>query len=148
MGLCGLAPDLWTAEAGGELSYTFWGIHGTFFVGLAIDSHGHVALYHGGGAGSGAGAGGSLNLQAGGSNANDVCGLGGPFQNASGTGGVGGAEGTLDVFQGKGNGPGGTVTGGGLSGGIGGGGSASVTVTGTKVVPINGHCGPGGIWTP
>jgi len=76
------------------------------------------------------------------SNADTVCGLGGPFANASGTFGAEGVAGAVDVFQGNGNGPGGVVTGGGLTVGVGGGGSASVGGTATSVVPIGSYSCP------
>lgn len=114
------------------------GVTVSFFFGLAWDSKGNVAVYHGGGLGVGAGIRGSLGAQVEVSNAATNCGLAGPFGNVSGTGGVGGAAGTVDVFQGRGNGPGGTVTGGGGTFGIGGGVSASGTITATTVTPIAG----------
>ena len=88
------------------------------------------------------GARGSVGIQVGGSNADTVCGLGGPFMNASGTFGVEGAAATADVFQGNGNGPGGTVTGGGVTVGVGGGASASVGGTTTTVVPLGNYSCP------
>ncbi len=144
MGLCGLAPDLWTGQAGASASYTLpWGFSGHFFLGFAIDLHGHFAFYYGGGFGVGGGAGGSLGVQVGHSNAYTVCGLSGPFINSSGTFGVEGVGGTVDVFQGSGPGPGGTVTGGTVTVGAAGGAGASVTGTGTKVVPIHSTCPQG-----
>ena len=136
----GACVPIWnpfTLQVGISGGWTFpWGINVAFFFGLAIDFHGHVAAYHGGGAGAGAGARGSVGVQLAGSNADTVCGLGGPFMNASGTIGAEGATATADIFQGKGNGPGGTVTGGGVTIGVGGGASGSMTVTGTTVTPI------------
>jgi hypothetical protein len=136
--------DPFTAQVGVSVNYTlpWWGITGTLFAGFAIDLHGHVAVYHGRGGGLGVGARASGGVQVGYSNANTVCGLAGPFVNASGTLGVQGVAGTVDVFQGRGNGPGGTVTGGGATLGVGGGGSASVGVTATTVVPVGKYSCP------
>jgi hypothetical protein len=135
-GACLPIGSPFTGQIGVSVGWTFWGINVNLFAGLAVDLHGHFAIYHGRGAGLATGARASGGVQFGGSNADTVCGLGGPFNNASGTLGVEGVAGTVDVFQGKGNGPGGVVTGGGLTLGVGGGASASATRTGTTVVPI------------
>lgn len=128
-----------TAQVGASSTVVLpWGFQWTFFVGFAIDLHGHIALYGGHGPGVGTGASGSAGIQLGVSNADTVCGLSGPFINASGTLGVEGAGGTVDIFQGKGNGPGGTVSGGTVTIGVAGGASASVARTTTTVDPING----------
>ncbi|HET7212008.1 MAG TPA: RHS repeat-associated core domain-containing protein [Terriglobia bacterium] len=143
MGLCGLSPDYWTAQGGVAANLNFpLGISVSFFAGFAIDQHGHVAFYYGKGIGAGQGASGSAGLQFGTSNAYTNCGLAGPFQNASGTFGGEGVGATADVFQGKGNGPNGTVSGGGATIGLAGGGGASATVTQTTVVPIHGPSCP------
>ncbi|HEV2348773.1 MAG TPA: RHS repeat-associated core domain-containing protein [Terriglobia bacterium] len=136
----GVAPNAWTAQVGGAVNYTFpFGITVTSFFGLAVDLHGNIGFYWGLGGGAGAGAGLAGGLQAGVSNAHTVCGLRGPFVNASVSGGEG-AAGTADIFVGKGNGPGGVVTGVAGTVGLGGGASGSLTGAGTSVVPLRGHC--------
>jgi RHS repeat-associated protein len=120
-----------------------WNIYGPFagsgFSGLAIDSHGHIATYWGGGAGLAQGAGVSGGVQLAGSNGNSVCALGGPFTNVSGTAGYE-LAGTGDYFQGAGDAPGGTVKGGGVTLGVGAGGAASIQETGTSVHPFGHTC--------
>ena len=129
-----------TFQLGLAINWHFWGpAAGSYFVGIAIDSHGHVAGYGGGGLGLAEGAGASLGVQFAGSNGNSVCALGGPFTNVSGTGGVGGVAGTGDYFQGAGDAPGGLVQGGGVTVGLGGGAGGSVQMTGTQVVPFGNH---------
>jgi RHS repeat-associated protein len=128
---------LWTLEIGISVNYTLpFNISGTVFAGIAVDTHGNVATYDGGGGGLGEGAGASGGVSVGVSNADTVCGLGGPFLNVSGTGGIDGLAGTADYFTGAGNGPGGVVTGGGATIGVGGGAGASAMVTGTNVHPF------------
>jgi RHS repeat-associated protein len=142
-GLCGPIWNPYTAQVGLSGGWTFpWGVNVNFFFGLAVDLHGHVAVYHGRGFGGAVGARGSAGIQFGGSNADTVCGLGGPFMNASGTFGAEGATATADVFQGNGNGPGGIVTGGGVTVGVGGGASASMGPTWTSVVPLGSYSCP------
>lgn len=85
------------------------------------------------------GAGVTGGVQVAGSNAYTVCGIGGPFLQGSGTFGVSGVAGTADAFHGPGNGPGGKVTGGGATFGVGGGAAASVQRTNTTVIPLGGH---------
>lgn len=113
------------------------------FVGVVFDSSRHIGVYWGSGAGAGEGLGFSAGLQAGAANGNSICGMIGPFENVSGTGGEGMA-GTVDYFQGEGDAPGGIVRGAGITGGIGGGGGFSATVTGTGVHPFGGHSCSGG----
>lgn len=86
-----------------------------------------------------AGAGVSGGVQFAGSNGNSVCALGGPFTNVSGTAGYE-LAGTGDYFQGAGDAPGGLVQGGGVTLGVGGGGAASLQVTGTSVHPFGHSC--------
>jgi RHS repeat-associated protein len=113
-GPCVVIGNPFTGQVGVSVGWTFpWGVNVNFFAGFAVDLHGHFAFYHGRGVGAGLGARASGGVQVGYSNANTVCGLAGPFANASGTLGAEGAAGTVDVFQGSGNGPGGIVTGGG-----------------------------------
>src|ERR1700722_7989694 len=68
-----------------------WNIYGPFagsgLAGFAVDLHGHIAAYWGGGGGLAQGAGVSGGVQLAGSNGNSVCALGGPFTNVSGTAG-------------------------------------------------------------
>ena len=128
-----------TLNLGLAVNWNVWGpFAGSVFAGLAIDSHGRVASYWGGGVGMAAGAGWSGGVQAAASNGNQVCALGGPFVNVSGTGGAV-LAGTFDYFEGSGDAPGGLVQGGGGTVGVGGGGAASVQVTRTKVVPVSGQ---------
>ena len=136
-GACVPAANPWTVQVGGSVNLNFWNFSFNFAGGFAIDSHGHVATYQTTGRGVTGGGAGSVGTQVSYSNADTVCGLGGPFWNASGTFGAGGAV-SADVFQGKGNGPGGTVTGGGVTAGAGGGAGGSVTRTETDVAPITG----------
>ena len=134
------ANNGFTFQLGVSVNWNFWGpLAGSGFAGIAIDSHGHVATYWGGGGGMAGGAGFSGGIQLAGSNGNSVCALGGPFTNVSGTAGYE-LAGTGDYFQGAGAGPGGVVQGGGVTLGIGGGGAASVQVTGTSVHPFGHSC--------
>ncbi len=129
-----------TFQLGLALNWNLWGpFAGSGYAGFAVDSHGHIATYWGGGGGLSVGAGVSGGLQLAGSNGNSVCALTGPFANASGTGGfeVGG---TADYFQGAGEGPGGLVQGGGLTLGGGGGAAGSVQATYTAVHPLGHAC--------
>jgi RHS repeat-associated protein len=137
-GSCGGMIYAWTGQVGVSFNYTWWGLSLTWFAGIAVDLHRHVAFYHGRGGGVAEGQGASGGVQLGISNSDTVCGLGGPFGNASGTGGIDGLGGTADVFSGRGPGPGGQVTGGGVTIGVAGGASASTAVTTTTVVPVNG----------
>jgi hypothetical protein len=143
---CVLAANPLTGQVGvsGNLTLPWWGLTGTFYFGIAVDLHGHIGVYYGGGfgVGRGEGASGSAGVQGGLSDADTICGLRGPFGNGSGTFGVEGVGGTVDVFQGSGNGPGGTVTGGTITLGVAGGASASAAGTYTDVVPINGGSCP------
>ena len=142
-GVCVDVGSPWTGQAGVSVGWTFpWGVNINLFAGFAVDLHGHVAIYHGRGVGGAVGSRASGGVQFGISNANTVCGLGGPFVNASGTLGVSGVAGTADVFHGKGNGPGGTVTGGGVTLGVGSGGAASMGVTTTTVAPVGSYSCP------
>lgn len=83
---------------------------GSAFGGIAVDSHGHIATYWGGGLGMAEGTGVSGGVQLAGSNGNSVCSLGGPFTNVSGTAGYE-LAGTGDYFFGAGDAPGGLVQG-------------------------------------
>jgi len=135
-GLCtGSIWNPFTLQVGGSINFTWWIFSINYSAGFAIDLHGHVAAYRAYGGGGGAGAGLSAGVQGAYSNANTVCGLGGPFLNASGTFGAGGAV-SADVFHGKGDGPGGTVTGGGVTAGGGAAADSSITITNTDVTPI------------
>ena len=62
-------------------SYTFsvfgYGISGTYFVGAALDGHGNIATYYGGGGGAGTGFGASGGVQTLTSNAGTICDLAG-----------------------------------------------------------------------
>ena len=127
-----------TAQLGLSGNVGFWGpLTGTGFFGFVVDSHGQVGAYRGGGGGLSAGAGASAGLQLGVSNGNSICAFGGPFVNASATGGAG-AGGTIDGFAGYGDGPGGVVSGASVTAGIAGGADASATITATKIVPFGG----------
>jgi len=106
---------------------------GTAGFGLAVDTHGNIALYGFLGGGTGAGlsgvAGGSVQV----SNAYDVSDLSDLFANGSVTVGAG-AAGTVDGFRGPS--AHGWVTGGGATLGAGGGGSAFAGGTYTKVANL------------
>lgn len=91
------------------------------------------------------GAGLSGGVLLGGSNGNSVCALGGPFTNISGTAGYDALAGTGDYFEGRGDAPGGTVQGGGVTVGVGGGSAASVQETVTSVHPFGHACVDGKI---
>jgi RHS repeat-associated protein len=133
-----------TGQIGLAGNASFWGpLTGGLFAGFIFDSHGHVGVYSGGGGGLGVGAGGSVGLQIGVSNGNGICSMGGPFGNASVSGGALGA-GTVDAFSGQGDGPGGMVNGVSATLGGGGGAGASATVTGTTVTPFGSHQCVGG----
>lgn len=134
------ANNGFTFQVGVAINWNFWGpLAGSGFAGFAIDRGGHVAAYWGGGGGMAAGAGVSGGVQFAGSNGNSVCALGGPFTNVSGTAGYE-LAGTGDYFQGAGDAPGGLVQGGGVTLGVGGGGAASLQVTGTSVHPFGHSC--------
>jgi hypothetical protein len=107
---------------------------GSLFFGLTVDSDGDVATYAGGGLGLTEGAGVSLGLQLAGSNAPNVCALGGGAYNVSGTAGFG-PGGTIDYFQS----PNGNVRGAGGTFGVAGGGDASVQGTWTLVTPLGNY---------
>ena len=127
---------LWTLELGISINYTLpFGVSGTVFAGVVVDTHGNVATYDGWGAGVGEGAGFSGGVSGSISNANTVCGIGGPFANISVTGGDG-AGASADYFTGSGNGPGGVVSGSGVTVGVGGGAAASAMRTDTSVHPF------------
>jgi RHS repeat-associated protein len=134
----GIDPSgLWTVNIGfsGNVNIPIVGpvgIGGGGFGGIAYDGT-NWAWYRGGGGGVGGGGGGSLGIQIGGSNANSVRDLAGPFVSASASGGEGiivGGEG----YIGQGS-NGGSITGGNFF--VGGGGgtpvSGTVGVTYTKV---------------
>ena len=127
-----------TFQLGLSGNVNIWGrLAVTGSLGVVVDTHGKLGGYVSGGGGASAGAGGGLGVQVGASNGNGICSLGGPFGNVSATGGEG-AGGTVDVFAGKGDGPGGVVAGGSVTIGLAGGASGSATVTDTKVVPFGG----------
>ena len=130
---------LYTLQAGVNVSFTAFGVTVSRFVGVVVDDQGNVAVYkgYGGGAGVGAGFEGGLSFAV--SNAYNVCGIGGPFAQASGTAGIEGAAATGDYFAGSGNGPNGLVQGAGATIGIGGGASASTQITNTTVIPLHGR---------
>ena len=122
-----------TANVGVSVNGTLpIGLSFTLFAGLVCDSHWRCRPYWGRGYGAGVGAGVSGGVQVSGSNGNTVCAFGGPFYNYSGTFGEV-AAGTADYYEGAGDAPGGVVRGGGLSFGVGGGGSASAYRTTTNV---------------
>jgi RHS repeat-associated protein len=129
---------LWTFQAGITVGGTVSGVTGSFFAGIAFDSNGNVGTYWGSGVGVGVGAGAYGGVGGALSNANDICGLGGPFMNLSGAAGSG-ASGTGDYFTGSGNGPGGVVTGAGGTIALGGGASSSAQRTKTWVNPLVGR---------
>ena len=128
-----------TFQLGLALNWNLGPLAGSWFFGMAVDSHGHIAGYAGGGGGTGTGGAASVGVQLAGSNGNSVCALGGPFANVSGTAGYE-LAGTGDYFQGAGDGPGGIVQGGGVTLGGGGGAGGSFQVTGTKVSPVGHSC--------
>ncbi|MBI5506115.1 MAG: RHS domain-containing protein, partial [Deltaproteobacteria bacterium] len=110
---------LWTYQVGVGISYGFWfGYAGTIGAGLAIDGHGNIAPYSYWGHGVPLGTGGlSGGVQQAVSNADDVCGLGGWFDDIS-LGGGWGPSATGDGFWGKDQ-QGRTVAGGGVTRGAG-----------------------------
>jgi hypothetical protein len=132
-----------TGQLGVSVNYTLIGLNGTAFAGLLFDSHGHTGIYMGGGGGVAVGAAASGGIQAGFSNGNSICAMGGPFTNYSGTFGAE-ASGTADYFEGGGDAPGGTVSGGGLTGGVGGGCAASASYTVTTIHPFGAYSCVGG----
>jgi RHS repeat-associated protein len=129
-----------TIQIGLNFSGRFFGpAAGSVFSGIAIDSHGHVATYGGGGGGAGIGGEVSLGVQLGISNGNSVCALGGPFGDLSVSGGAG-LAGSADYFYGLGDAPGGVVQGAALTLGGGGGGAVAYQITGTHVAPLRHTC--------
>ena len=102
--------------------------------GIAVDTCGGVGAYSTGGIGAGAGAEGNGGLTIGYSNAPNIGDLAGPFANSEFGAGLGPA-GSLGVFTG--GSPDGQVIGGNLTIGLGGGAGSSVSLTGTRVTPLN-----------
>jgi RHS repeat-associated protein len=135
-GVCGGVINPFTGQVGISVHRSFWGWAINFAAGIAIDLHFHIAVYHTEGAERSVGASVGGGVQVGVSNADTVCGLRGPFGNASGTLGVEGVGGTVDVFMGSGDGPGGIVTGGTITFGPTEGLSGSLGGTYTTVKPI------------
>jgi RHS repeat-associated protein len=130
-----ILSNAYTGNVGIAGSQTLpFGISWTVFFGIVFDFHGHVALYSGGGAGRGIGVGRSVGVQGSVSNADTVCGFGGPFGNVSGTVG-GGTAATVDVYTGKDD-RGRVIAGTGVTLGIGGGASASTYGTLTHIKPL------------
>ena len=130
---------LYTFQLGLNLSGTLFGGTGSLFAGIVIDTQGNVAVYDGYGVGLGEGAGVAGGVSFAASNAYNVCGIGGPFAQASGTGGFSGAAATADYFTGAGDAPNGIVDGAGATIGIGGGAAASAQFTNTFVHPFAGR---------
>jgi RHS repeat-associated protein len=129
---------LWTFQTGLNVSLTGFG--GTFsgFVGIVIDDHGNVGAYGGGGEGVGVGFGGFLGVGGSLSNASNICGIAGPFQNLS-AGGGSGAGATAEIYTGQGLGPNGFVSGAGGTIGLAGGASSSAQATFTNVHALVGR---------
>jgi RHS repeat-associated protein len=120
---------LWTLQIGFSTTFAFRGGAATGFVGVAFDDSGNRAVYYGGGLGAGIGAGGGVGFGAAVSNASCVTDLGGPFVNASTTGGAG--ENVMgDAFVGKQD-NGKAIAGGGVSYGFGAGAATFVGATNT-----------------
>jgi hypothetical protein len=129
---------LWTLQLGINVGYTLpFGLAGSGFAGIALDSTGNVGTYGGWGIGLGAGAGASGGVSVQGSNALSICDLTGPFTNFSAGGGAG-AAGTADGWGGAS--PDGRVTGGGATFGVGAGASAGASETVTYVQPLVRRC--------
>lgn len=132
-------PNYWTGNAGGSVNYTLpFGFSGTVFAGFICDTLHHCGFYWGRGVGAAVGAGASGGVQVGFSNGNTICAFGGPFNNYSGTFGAE-AAGTVDYYRGNGDAPGGTVSGSGITLGVGGGAGASIYHTWTHIIPLGGH---------
>jgi RHS repeat-associated protein len=127
---------LYTLQLGLTVGGTLFGVTVSVFAGVVIDTQGNVAVYDGYGGGLGEGAGVAGGISAAVSNAHTVCGIGGPFAQASGTGGFAGAAGTVDYFTGEGDAPNGIVDGVGATIGVGGGAAASAQATNTFVHPF------------
>jgi RHS repeat-associated protein len=130
---------LWTVNVGlaGSLNLPIFGpvgFGGTGFGDIVFDGS-KLAWYYGGGGGLGGGVGSAFGIQFGGSNANSVCDLRGPFSFASASGGEGIVVGG-EKYSGSGS-HGQSVTGGNFF--VGGGGGTPVSgmagVTGTAVNP-------------
>jgi RHS repeat-associated protein len=119
-------------------SYILYIFAGTGSAGIAIDGSGNVGLYYEYGGGLGFGGKGSAGLAIHASDAGDIYGLQGPFNNAS-LGAGEGVAGSIDVFGGRDQNDrpvhGGGVT---IGGGAGAGGSSTVTKT---VIPYSGNIG-------
>jgi RHS repeat-associated protein len=132
---------LWTGQLGISGSVTVFGVTFVGSVGIAVDGQGNIGTYSTSGAMLGPGANASLGVSAAYSNGQDITALRGPFGNISASGGEV-ASGTVDAFSGPGNGPGGVVTGVGVTGGFGFGGAASAGGTTTTVTPRFGPLAP------
>jgi RHS repeat-associated protein len=140
---------LWTIQVGLTINVALSGGGGMYSRGIVIDGDGRIGWFHTWGAGLAEGAGFSGGVSFAYSNAHTICGIGGPFGQASGTGGYGGAAATGDYFYGPGDGPKGWVQGAGGTIGLGGGAGASALVTTTYVHPFgNCECDKKGIAQP
>lgn len=122
-----------TLQVGGTISVGFMGGSGTVSVGFAADSGGNVAGFGTVGVGAGEGAGASLGFSGAVSNGKTVSDLSGLFAQGGITGGVG-AGGSVDVFAGPSDN--GLVTGAGATVGIGAGVGAFAGPTNTWIWPI------------
>ena len=119
-----------TWQFGITIGASGFGLGGALSTGIAFDSNGGIGLYstYGGGPASGFGA--YAGASVAGSNAQTVSDLAGPFWNGSASLGDG-VSGSADAFYGPSEH--GMVTGGGFTGGVGFGGSASTGMTQTAV---------------
>lgn len=133
--LTGVDPmGLWTMNLGLSFSIQAGPINISENVGLVIDGHGNLGVYQSPYAGVGAGAHGEVGLSLGGSNAETINDLNGPFAQASVGAGVVGDAGLTGY---TGNSPDGTVYGGEVNIGLGFGAGGSGGGSYTAVVPIH-----------
>ena len=131
---------LYTLSLTGDINIQWGPVNLQWQGGFAIDSHGNLAVVNTGGGGEGIGAQSGIGLNLSGSNAPNVCGLGGWFANVSGQAGLGldaGGNGFAGVYDGR------PVIGGGVTIGGGAGIGSSTAATYTGVTPVAGrkdHC--------
>jgi len=127
---------LTTVNLGGNFNCSVFGVSVTYSGGLVFDSSGNVGAYNTVGGGASVGGGCFFGLTGGGSDANTICGYGGPFVEYSGNAGLG-AGGGASVYTGlDGTKP---VYGWSLTGGVGAGAESTIDITSTWVTPFFGR---------
>ena len=138
-----------TINLGGSGNCVIFGWSVTGGGGFVFDTNGNVGSYLTGGGGQGVGKNCSFGFNFGASNANTICGFGGPFFEYGGSAGLGAGAG-VGVYTGTDT-DGTPIIGTGVSLGAGGGAEASANMTSTSVTPLAGRkkiCPPSGVSVP